>query len=425
MYGVVSLSAATSTDHLDALAEVRDFAQTDMGRGPPHRYTYRVLSEPMLTNELHRLSHPFVKGKVAGVSLQPCPLHEFQNQDRFYTESWPTPSGPWTFNAVLDGHVGHSTVDYAVHHLPVIVRRTLESYLRARRGSFSSTDISRILADAIVQCDNAITNNFVALFPGGAPAMRSMSNEQIQSVLRVPANHVASIRCLHGSTALLSLSDPSSEHVWIANLGDCQAVLASKHQSGRWSATYVSDLHDGDNLAEIQRIQREHPGEREACKDNRVIGFLGPTRSLGDTWLKLDRVYSQRALLSFRSEWNVDKPETFISRLHSPPYVSSTPDVRHIRLPRPASGSQARHALLLCSDGLPDLYNARFDTRGEMVAHWVQAIGDALDARSNNAALVLLRDALGGEDLRSVASYLTVEMDERWMDDVTILVQRL
>ena len=117
MYGVVSLAAATSTDHLDALAEVRDFAQTDMGRGPPHRYTYRILSEPTLTNELRRHSNPFVKGRVSGVSLQPSPLHEFQNQDRFYTESWPTPAGPWTFNAVLDGtpeFTSRSQLGYAV-----------------------------------------------------------------------------------------------------------------------------------------------------------------------------------------------------------------------------------------------------------------------------------------------------------------------
>ncbi|KZV66890.1 protein serine/threonine phosphatase 2C [Peniophora sp. CONT] len=425
MYSVVSLSAATSTDHLDALAEVRDFAQTDMGRGPPHRYTYRILSEPTLTNELRRLSAPFVKGRVAGSSLQPCPLQEFQNQDRHYTESWPTPGGSWTFNAVLDGHAGHATVDHAVRFLPVMVRRSLESYLRARRGSFTPNDISNILADAIVQCDHAITNSFVALFPGGPSAMRNMSDEQLQRVLRNPANRITSMRCLHGSTALLSLSDPGGEHVWIANLGDCQAVLATRHHRGRWTASYVSDLHDGDNRAEIQRIQREHPGEREVCKDQRVIGYLGPTRSLGDTWLKLDRVYSQRALLLLRSDWIVDRPETFISRIHSPPYVSSTPDVRHIQLPRSAAGSQARHALLLCSDGLPDLYNARFDTRAEMVAHWVQTIGNALDARSDNAALVLLRDALGGDDARSVSSYLTVEMDERWMDDVTILVQAL
>ena len=103
MYGVVSLTAATSTDHLNALAEVRDFAQTDMGRGHPHRYTYRILSEPTLSNELRRLSSPYVRGRVAGVSMQPCPLEEFQSQDRHFTESWPTPSGSWTFNAVLDG----------------------------------------------------------------------------------------------------------------------------------------------------------------------------------------------------------------------------------------------------------------------------------------------------------------------------------
>ena len=124
---------------------------------------------------------------------------------------------------MLLGHVGHATVDHASRSLPVMIRRSLESYLRARRGSFVPDEISNILADAIVQCDNAITNGFVGLFPGGASAMRSMSDEQIQRVLRNPATHTAAMRCLHGSTALLTLTDPGSEHLWIANLGDCQA----------------------------------------------------------------------------------------------------------------------------------------------------------------------------------------------------------
>jgi len=110
--------------------------------------------------------------------------------------------------------------------------------------------------------------------------------------------------------------------------------------------------------------------------------------------------------------------------LQSPPYVSNVPDVRHIPL-SPAVGNRRAHALLLCSDGLPDLYAGRFASRADTIAHWVQAVGGAVDSGMENPALTLLRDALGGDDVRKVSQYLTVEMDERWMDDVTILVQAI
>jgi pyruvate dehydrogenase phosphatase len=106
MWNVVSLLPATSTDHLDALSEVRDFATTDMGRGDHHRWTYRILSEPTLSNELRRASNAFTSGPTDGVLFQPHPLHEFRNQDRAHTEAWPTPGGVWMFNAVFDGKWG-------------------------------------------------------------------------------------------------------------------------------------------------------------------------------------------------------------------------------------------------------------------------------------------------------------------------------
>lgn len=149
--------------------------------------------------------------------------------------------------------------------------------------------------------------------------------------------------------------------------------------------------------------------------------------AIGDTWLKIPAVYSQRVLLNLRHEWNVEIPETYIARVRSPPYVSSTPDVHHIPLPKVASGKPRDMFLMLCSDGLPDLYPPERRARSELASHWVRVVGRALDSRTQagNAALSLLRDALGGDDVREVSKYLTVEMDEKWIDDVTIIVQRL
>jgi pyruvate dehydrogenase phosphatase len=180
-------------------------------------------------------------------------------------------------------------------------------------------------------------------------------------------------------------------------------------------------------------------------EDNRIVGFLGPTRcehhvvsgkrilvlkltpvpALGDTWLKLPPIFSQRVLLNFRREWNVQRPETYIARIKSPPYVSSVPDVHHIPLPKGSPGQQRDIFLISCSDGLADLYDGQ--ARPDMIHRWVTVVGRALERRTRgeNLALSLLRDGLGGDDIRLVSQKLTVEMEEKWMDDVTIIVQRL
>jgi pyruvate dehydrogenase phosphatase len=146
--------------------------------------------------------------------------------------------------------------------------------------------------------------------------------------------------------------------------------------------------------------------------------------ALGDTWLKLPPVFSQRVLLNFRREWNVQRPETYVARVKSPPYVSNVPDVHHLPLPRGSPGQQRDIFLISCSDGLVDLYGGV--TRQDMIHRWVNVVGRAIGNRTRgNLALSLLRDGLGGDDIRLVSQKLTVEMEEKWMDDVTIIVQRL
>jgi pyruvate dehydrogenase phosphatase len=147
--------------------------------------------------------------------------------------------------------------------------------------------------------------------------------------------------------------------------------------------------------------------------------------ALGDTWLKIPSIFSQRVLLDFRREWNVQRPETYISRIKSPPYVSNVPDVHHIPLSKGLSGQHRECFLVSSSDGLADLYDGR--TRTDMIHRWVTVIGQAIEnrKRTGNLALSLLRDGLGGDDIRLVSQKLTVEMEEKWMDDVTIIVQRL
>lgn len=436
MYGhrMVSLTAATSLENLRALNEVRDFATTDMGLGGPELWTYRILQEPGLSTELQRLANPLSVGGIDAIDFQPCQLHEFRTQDRKCIEHWQMPSGgTWVFTAIFDGHAGHATVDHAFRTLPSMIKQALDSLLRNFRGhggGFSAA-ISGMLSDCITRFDHSITNDFTRIFPGGPAALQAMSSTQIrhlfQDRMSGPGSQdlTAVTRCLQGSTVIVTLTDPSKHNLWIANLGDSQAVLASRStHAGGWSATFVTAPHDGNNRSEVLRIRNQHPGEPECLQDNRIVGFLGPTRSLGDTWLKLPPIFSQRVLLNFRREWNVQRPETYVARVKSPPYVSNAPDVHHIPLPRSSPGQQRDIFLISCSDGLPDLYDGL--TRQDMIHRWVTVVGRAVGNRARgNLALTLLRNGLGGDDIRLVSQKLTVEMEEKWMDDVTIIVQRL
>jgi len=334
------------------------------------------------------------------------------------------------FTAIFDGHAGHATVEHALRTLPSMIKQALETLLRSFRGHGFSAAISGILSDCITRFDQSITTDFTRIFPGGPAALQGMSSTQIrhlfQDRMSGPGSQDLSAvtRCLQGSTAIVTLTDPSKQSLWIANLGDSQAALASRTHAGNWSTTFVTAPHDGNNRSEVLRVRNQHPGEPECLKDNRIVGFLGPTRSLGDTWLKLPPIFSQRVLLNFRREWNVQRPETYVARIKSPPYVSSVPDVHHIPLPKGLPSHQRDMFLISCSDGLADLYDGL--TRQDMIHRWVTVVGRAIGNRARgNLALSLLRDGLGGDDIRLISQKLTVEMEEKWMDDVTIIVQRL
>lgn len=109
-------------------------------------------------------------------------------------------------------------------------------------------------------------------------------------------------------------------------------------------------------------------------------------------------------------------------RILTPPYVSNIPDVYHRVLPDPPC------FVMLSSDGLysTDLYYGMGSE--ESVDRCTKTIGNALEpskAQRPNAALSLLRDAIGGDDIHVVSRNLTVEMEERWMDDITVLIHKI
>lgn len=122
------------------------------------------------------------------------------------------------------------------------------------------------------------------------------------------------------------------------------------------------------------------------------------------------------------------KVQDILPRNLSPPYVSATPEVYHRELKaKTADAGKAvyRHHLMLCSDGLTDLYDMRRFTR-EGAARQVGRVcvkpeGERWAELRGNLALHLLKDALG-DNLEEQCKRLTTDLNFQHMDDTTVVV---
>ncbi|KAJ6558605.1 protein serine threonine phosphatase 2C [Mycena vulgaris] len=382
--------------------------------------TYTALAEPQLSAELARLANPQSFGSTDVVSLQPCLSPNERTQDRFVVADWELADGVWRFHAVCDGHAGHDTVDHIVATLPDAVQTALVA--RLAQGHLAAEDISQLLRTAIADVDKKIGQDLLDIFPAD---LATLSDDEIAATINDGGPHSAAVlRCMRGSTVLVALISPALD-VWVASLGDCQAVLGVKQPSGEWVASLLSANHNGTDAAEAARIRSEHPGEDECVLRDRVLGAIAVTRAVGDFLFKLPTIYTTRIFMNAKPGFQFSsKIADFLGRNLTPPYLSAQSDVQHVHVPT-LGGTAA--FLVLASDGLVDLSGDTYgyDHREPLIGgkKWVEVLGRR--ERSGNAALYLLRDAMGQEP-DAVSSLLTVEdMEGRWMDDTTILVTQL
>ncbi|KAI0645389.1 protein serine/threonine phosphatase 2C [Trametes meyenii] len=434
---VIDLTPASESQQQRTLDEVKDFATTDMDRGGPGRWTYRMLHEPAVVEELKKLAGPQSIGRVDAVTLQPCKTWHYRSQDRYKVEQWDLPGGSWMYAAIFDGHMNHHTVDHISESLGPYVKASLAAALRPRPPSESTLPalVSDILKRSLEHVDGALVSDFLALFPSAdAGELRKLSPLQIKQLLSdasgAKSGHRTAARAFGGSTALVTLVDPVRRHLWVANVGDCVAVLGEKDTAGKWRGAVINSIHNGSNPGELERIRSEHPEETDCTWNDRVLGFLAPTRAIGDAWLKLPAIYAELVFKHLEADWlNAEIMEPHVPRIRTPPYLSNKPDIYHVPLQNTNVAAPPSRLLILCSDGLSDLYDGY--SFQEMAEEWIQVVGKAHEAQTGpaggrvNLALSLLREAIGGSDTQLVSRNLTVEMEERWMDDTTIVVQRL
>lgn len=409
--------------------------QTDLGWGPVSGpWSYRKVPEPDLSSLLAAVANAKSIGSVDIIDFQPQTKQS--SEDRHVVQDWNLKNGAWKLLAVFDGHAGSDTVNHVAANLPGRLQSALIDLLVRSQWRIDPVSVSNLLSDVIISYDDSLTRDLYDLFPGGIEELTKLSDNEIKAVICDSVadglNHAKVARCMQGSTVLLSLIDPDRNNVWVASLGDCQMVLGTRAgSSADWEVSILSANHHAALPSEIEALRAAHPGESGAILNNRVLGGIAITRAVGDHIFKVDRSWSSKVFMNAEQpfKFHSAKPEALISRIFTPPYLSNEPYVRHVSLPGVRTPEKREITLVLCTDGLLDLFDARDESDlKEIALRWVElgsAHPEKYGGAPDNGALRILREGLGGEEEDRVAQLLTVEMSTKWLDDITTLVYRI
>lgn len=215
--------------------------EIDLGPTLGGIWRYSLLPEPYLSEELARKSsaQALVNGDTDFVSLQPCLTQAERSQDRFTVRDITLSNGIWRLRAIFDGkpiyanfgriqpfpgHAGHETVDHVAKVLPSVLESNLAKAVEYNKSAdLTPSVISDLIIDAITTVDNGIAEDILQVFPD-VSALDKMSDEDIRSIINDNGPISAKVlRCMRGTTALVSLTDPDNKNLWVASLGDCQA----------------------------------------------------------------------------------------------------------------------------------------------------------------------------------------------------------
>ncbi|KAI5888300.1 protein serine/threonine phosphatase 2C [Schizophyllum commune H4-8] len=348
--------------------------------------------------------------------------------------------------AIFDGHYTDELSDYAAKVLP----QQLCERISRNVSSTNAVDISAAVEEALIKgiedFDASLLHDFLKHFPQGADTnwddpLWDDSSEvfEIIGYTRDDPIFMAGRRTIVGSTALVCFVDKDKKNLWVASLGDSEAVIG-RVVDGQVQCEILNDFHNCDNPAEVSRLQAEHPGEPSVVYNRRNLGYLAVTRALGDFPMKVGlRLTTKILTYAYPSYLGTNNIEDWQNRGHlHPPYISSTPTVVRRAL---APGD----VLIMSSDGLrlalEKLESEESKTRA-MVALATDSGLDTASAKllfdklghdmmapaaSDNVADRVIRNALFGMDREKMADALvTTHADPAYYrDDISVAVVRI
>jgi pyruvate dehydrogenase phosphatase len=224
--------------------------------------------------------------------------------------------------------------------------------------------VARELNETYKSKSNAPTADAIdlAIKTGFSRLDNEIVHKSVEKVFKASSKAVAAELlqpALSGSCALLSFYDARSQLLRVACTGDSRAVLGRRSESGKWTATALSEDQTGGNPNEAARMRKEHPGEDNVVRNGRVLGGLEPTRAFGDAVYK----WSRDTAYKLRENFFGRSPSPL---LKTPPYVTAEPVVTTTKI-QPENGD----FLVLATDGLWEMLTN--DEVVGLVGQWVEA----------------------------------------------------
>ena len=208
------------------------------------------------------------------------------------------------------------------------------------------------------------------------------------------------------SGACVNVVHVRDDLVTSANAGDCRAIIGRRVDSASFATAFPSAVRTGHqrrpahvaiplshdhqidvNPSERLRLLREHAGEEDVLRRNRVKGRLQPTRGFGDGAYKVLAYYHERVRQSGGRGGE--------SAVYRPPYTTVEPDVHTHRL------TDADDFLILSTDGLFEDMDSQEAV--EYVAEWMDAHAKTGAGSGNSSGSSWLPGWLSGASSSSKA----------------------
>jgi len=322
--------------------------------------------------------------------------------------------GSQGFFGVFDGHSGDKTAELAAQNLVPLFRNTLRSerlkqldaIKNATKGHASHpllacTATPDKLCAAVLSESNENKKNALRQLSIAGVVQSTLHRAFVDHDLRQVQDSLnGGGLSLSGACALLA--HVLGDHLFVANAGDCRAVLGhcdmDSNAVEQWSAIPLSKDHRLDNESEKVRVTSSHPGETDIIKDGRVKGSLMPTRGFGDFAFKLKCL--KPVLMKCDSLWN-------------PPYITADPEVIQHQLKK---GDQF---LIIASDGLWEQFSN---------TEVVRMVAECMNKGDSNVCTYLIEKTLlkvlGTSEQERISTMLQMDpkCKRQYHDDISIVV---
>ena len=252
----------------------------------------------------------------------------------------------WIIAGIFDGHAGWQTAEAVHAHLTDYLVRHIHGILPPDTGAFSDAHpqaLDKAIKAAFVELDQDIMAE--------ATAALTESRYLNDAVSALEAAYA-------GSCALISYYNSDTKVLKVACTGDSRAVLGRRNVAGDWEAIALSDDQTGYSESEMARLQREHPDEPEMFWRGRLLG-LAVTRAFGDGRWKWSRELQEQARDRFFGP-KLREP------LLTPPYLTAEPVIT-TTLIQPENGD----FLIQGSDGLWDELTS--EQAVDLIGRWLKS----------------------------------------------------